>query len=828
MLKFYSLPIYIAFFLTIPCTIHAIKLSLKQDLSVLMKQLSPKHIGQFLHSINDFSGLAAILDPDQKQYNFDFSVYYNIYGCSDIRIFNYTRIDAILLSFHRLTKKERLLLLNGECLANWPGMLKLDPFQMQRILQACPEANPLPFYLMKKTFVWDRLLKSPTWHTLLESAHQNRHLNHTFKDTITGLINIGLINQSAIPSNIFGLIGPETVKSSFSISYSKRNYRSTFKMVSEKLDLYSQFLPTDLFYWALNLGVCMDYALTSGKPPRYDLFTQHFNALIEACPNGSSGIKLFLKRFSHFILSKKLTRSTSSFLNICNIFESFQGEDFNNRALLLIELQNWFESNARFISQNAGSLKGTSLLIYDAIKGHVFPEPDKFLDFFLNSKSNSGKLNRSSFKKFIGLNYETDSSALLGSLRTISWSNHSWRLTLILKNFLTLPARLQYLKKSAFSHTDMSEAHASSGALHLFIDDGFLPFGKGFFSEFCSALLEQTSIFYPFEVKFSSAGLLGRLLGNKQEPVPIETVLQEFWINLLSYDNNFMFPSNEYDREDEETFPNSFIPCPWTNPNVLFAAGCVMTLALLHGVKLHGACLLKSVFVDIFENINLRPTDMFDSTTPEPGRFIGFPQLNLFSKSILLKQDNHENSLESIKIFLEASADFTSEFQERIFTYQCKFKFNEWIENRQVDINIWGGEEFLDYEGFYVPEDVAADDSETGSSTIMSDGEINDEGSNDSYGMEDDAGIIHESVPDTSEDADDENEDLETFINSNPPTSEAPLRAKLDMARLQIYSLYCGLHPAIRFLTANEAYEMLFKIEETSPIPEEETFYDDL
>ena len=86
------------------------------------------------------------------------------------------------------------------------------------------------------------------------------------------------------------------------------------------------------------------------------------------------------------------------------------------------------------------------------------------------------------------------------------------------------------------------------------------------------------------------------------------------------------------------------MPTPWTHPNVLQVMGCVMTLAILHGIKLSGWSLNRGIFDSVFSEIYLSPTCIVEeeeelweksvlfSLKRDP--FLDFYSVEVFSNSI--------------------------------------------------------------------------------------------------------------------------------------------------------------------------------------------------
>jgi len=799
-------------------------LTLRQDLSELFKELSAEAIGQFLHSVNDLPGLVRILDPIQNLYNFDFSFYYNTYGCGDERVFNYTRIDSILMDV-RLSKADRAILLNGECMSNWPGIFTISPYPLNRILDACPEANPLRYLGHRTHFDWHKLFAG-NWGVLLDSAQKHPESSIHVRKAIGLMFKNRIISPDALKRIHYRLIDHVAVKSCLvDNSNSETGLNQCKTMIFEKVSMYHAFSTVDLFYWALNLATFRlhTYLHYSRGKIIFPLFNVQFNGLIAACPDEEIEMKLFLKRFkSIFDCKTNLMLYPPNSKNISKVFKSFTSKISQHSGIdhvfLMTELYTWFKSY--FTSTESLSV------VLNGMKDHTFSDPDAILTFFSNFRSSF----HISFKRFITNNYDANkplSLELFKALRRISWSNRLNKLSVVLKDFLSLDARLRFLKKFSFTHEDASD----SGNICIFIQTDTVPFLRSFLNGFYNHLIKENFIIFPLKVKLESHGLLGLHL--KTENVPLKTFLQEIWKCLFMPEHNFMFEDSE--NEDSDFFPTSFTPNPWTHPKVLYIMGQVMTLALLNGIKLRGVCLNKIIFDELFEKINLK-----SHVEEKRDSFITFPRLEKFSKSILDKMacSEYEAKLDSFELLLDASKDFTPSFKRRIFDHQSKFKF---ILGRfqDGDVGIWSSERFKDYESHFLDsEDEEEEEMETEDvgSVIESEPAEQEEFN---YGMEDDIdtynddtdrSVIHECV--YNENVPYEDQDS---VSSNDPSSDKDkesdsdefISARLNMAHLQLYSLYCGLHPIIRFLTANEAYTLLFKEEKDDDDDDDDDDFND-
>jgi len=199
----------------------ALKLSLKQDLSQLQEQLPPEEIGQFLHSIKDLPKLSEFLDPSRSPIPFDLLYYYNEYGCREGTIFDMNRIRFIM-TYGNLSRDDKLILLNGRCIINWPDLLRIPQHDLSFFLEMFPEANPLlqlkkyeKFEEAKAVFDWKNLkrMQPDRLSLFLDKAASHREDFH-FIPCIENLFRWKIINSSDFPVSTerINLIGPIAVE----------------------------------------------------------------------------------------------------------------------------------------------------------------------------------------------------------------------------------------------------------------------------------------------------------------------------------------------------------------------------------------------------------------------------------------------------------------------------------------------------------------------------------------------------------------------------------------------------------------------------------------
>jgi hypothetical protein len=783
--------------------VYGLKLTLKQDMNKVQEQLSPREIGQFLHSINNLPNLAECVNPSNSRINFDFFFHYNNYGCADTKVFNWKRISKIL-SYGGLSKADKLILLNGRCLSQWPDYLNLQSFNLKYLLSVLPEINPI---LLLKEYQDDSLINiiigdRARWNIFIEHAAVNGNLNF-----IPG-INFLFKNQMIEPKDLenlpyFNIIGPEAVDSCY------KNSRGQPYEASKCSDLvfftqyyYQNLSIKEIFNWSLNIGIAIKYEIKA----RNILFMKgNFDKLIDSCPD-EFVIRNFIKTFSSKMIYKHLNSSNENISNesILDIFTTLlmiqEDEDDEDYDVYLVELYKWMELNAEYFRIDNNYLN--NLILKDIILKKISSKvkgnnsADYFLNFFIEKRQFSYK---KYFKKFLSRNYDPSrpSHELILAFRRISWISGvdgGFNMMQSIKSFLNYDFRVSLVRKLSFSHVDDCK-YSSTIDIFLGEDESI---DTSMFNCIYDSLMNHDTLVYPLKVHVSTSEFLKDFI---KESIDLKIVLQNFWNLLGKYSNGFMKSVDfEYSNsEDLLNYSQELIPNPWTHPNILLAIGSVMTLAFLNGIKLNGWRLKKTLFESIFM---INSTSIYKS---EEGRiideseydnFLKFYTLNDYIKEIESSNDTRISG--GLTDLINSYESLNPKTRRALYNYRN----NLLKKNRHGYFNInteyyqvWISKIFNFLEGGG-GEDIDIRSSEKLLKALNP----------HLSGMN----LRPESIK----------EDLDR-ITKSPSSSPSPLSAitttsiisERDAARIQIYSLYLGLQPLTRFLNSNEVYSTIFKEE---------------
>ena len=743
--------------------VNGIKLTLKQDLNKLQEQLEPEHIGQFLHSINDLPKLAEILDPSRSRLNFDLLFYYNHYGCCDEQVFNWKRITQIL-TYGGLSRYDRLILLNGNCIANWPGILTLELYNLRYLLSLLPEINPL--LLVSPSNCEEPLTTdviagdAERWKVLIEAASSNWQFN--FIPAIDLLFKKDLVGPEDFDISNFNLIGPEAIDSCFNNSKNLARTQLCYSLVFSPSIDYKQFKARDLFYRSLNIGIIIKY---DSRVRLIKFLRTEFDKIFEACDelNVKSFIELFSKMISEYLMTDKIKNQT-----IFNIFKVLLEEEI----FLAIEFYKWLELNLDSFGIDENYLNTVILkrVLFKTISNQKLRKPDDFLNFIINKRRFCGS---KCFQKFLQNNYDPvrPSNELIKAFRQLSWisgNDGGFEMTKNLKKFLDFEFRISFLRKLSFDHPKNYEE--SSSIIEIYLNDT-IPNNISMFNGVFESLMRNITLVYPLECEAKVSGTLKGLI---KESIDLKTILQKFWDQLGSYANGFM---KHFDFDYEDGSELELVPNPWTHPNVLLAAGCCMTLALLNGIKLTGWQIKKSIFESVFK------IDFTSISDVEESHFLMFYTINDYLSAI--EASNDSKLEEAIKDLLEVTRSLSPVTRKALKNFRNNLlKKNQYgfYSLKPESDQIWSSKIFQ-----------LLNDIET---TTLSDTILKDSDSLMTFLNP----YVMEITPI------DDDLVLLTSESSN-------LISERDSARIQIYSLFLGLQPLTRFLDSDEAYNTIFSLE---------------
>ena len=560
---------------------------------------------------------------------------------------------------------------------------------------------------------------------------------------------------------------------------------------------------------------------------------KHFEKLIESCRAKNSLIKNFLNQFSDLIFLTSFSAETSKFYSqIVKLFEIFIEPDTDEESesesdldlmVLVVELYNWFESGIEFFEWDSSELEICLKLIYKFLITRKSSNPDFFLDFYLKTFDKYASisfLRAVSFGKFIKINYDPKrpSHELLKALRKLSWSNDSLKLKNFLKNFLSLEVRSSFLRKLSFNHKKEIDYEIPSD-IFIFFDEN-KSINRNLFEGVYESLLENAVLIYPLKVEISSSGIFQDIIRNNSGYVlNLGVTLNKFWTILALHEYNFFRLNEKFDNENNNEFV--FIPNPWTHPNILFVAGCVMTLAYLHGIKLTSWSLKYSLFASIF-NLNLKPIDSdFNLFDENEDNSLAFYSLNDFIGSFYSDAVNFtfeyasESGLEELLLINESLKSKTTKI---LFKLQKKFtsKFSDGTSDLDCEISdLWIGNKFLKLENFsnLSSESDLSENQQDLSLPVFE--EYSDRESVEIRDMEEEF-EIEAAKAEVNEYAETEastiakaEEQINVFESSSSLTEEI-FDKNVEVVRLQLYSMFLGLQPLTRFLKTKEAYEAIF------------------
>ena len=244
------------------------------------------------------------------------------------------------------------------------------------------------------------------------------------------------------------------------------------------------------------------------------------------------------------------------------------------------------------------------------------------------------------FKKFIQNNYESEkpSNGLLRVFKKLSWIKCKNKVD-FLKSFLSPDIRIKQLRRVSFNHPHLVQ---KQNEIEIYFHENSI-FTKKTFNRIFNSLLDNDLLVYPLKIDLSASPFVSESF---KQNINLETILKKFWTFLGAHDNGFV----NY-HSDLPGYPSQFLPLPWIHPNVSLVMGCVMTLALLHGIKLTDWSPKREFFDSIFEDLTLKPIELVDDDDESDidsnfcyfneGHFLSFNGMVQYSLSIsrLLKDD---------------------------------------------------------------------------------------------------------------------------------------------------------------------------------------------
>lgn len=778
----------------------ALKLTLNQDMTEIPRKLEPEEIGQFLHSIKDLPKLAEYLDPSRSPVNLDLLFFYNSYGCTEKRIFNWERISFIM-TYGGLSRADRLILLNGECLMKWPDLFSVKKPDLTFLLSIIAESNPLlQIDESNNLNFWKRMRRldrNGTWSALIQAAQFNVHLN--FIPQITRLFKEKIIGPADLSPNgnyKCGLIGPELVESCFLASrkLSKRQECSAMILGPSR----NQFSARDLFFWSLNIATVSKYDPSVRNVLR---LRGHFDKLIELCQWHEVQVIYFLKQFSSLILHQIKKNSIDS-EHILNIFRTLcfddpqspdpqaENENLLEPLLMSIEFYKWIDFNAEYYEIPAEVIKKSCKIIHLAIyTKKTLNNPDLYLKFL---SSEPVGFNNHHFKKFLRNNYkpEKPTVGLLELFRKITWKNESSVgnvMASCIKSFLDLPVRLRLLRKRSFDHPSHFIENSS---IELYFSEDSTIF-TSIFEGVYEFLMEKYVLVFPLNVNVTQSAFVNGFF-NVSTVTNLRVVLNKFWKCLGDFANGF-FQVN-FDQEIDSDFfkyASEFIPNPWTHPNILLAAGCTMTLAILHGIKLEGWSIKKSLIEAIFKILFSPPSKPEDFDEDADFNENEFDANGHLLEGNFIKFYNLTDFCDEIEAGI--NDEVISDVLDDLTSFPVEDLTRKYLTNYQMNI----------IESIYDPSERDSGSIWTSKIFLVLDS-LNS--------SDDSASELYKRVKEQLTTSFNENQLKSLWRQLNPRRSSSYKHdnCRREMTRMQVYSLYLGLQPLTRFLKYQEAYELIF------------------
>ena len=779
-------------------TVSALKLTLNQDLMELPRNLSPDEIGQFLHSIKNLPKLAEYLDPSRSRINFDLFFYYNNYGCGDVRVFNWDRINTIM-TYGRLCRKDRLILLNGECLMNWPDLLKVEQrHNLSLLLELFPEINPLLQVAESDNldFWWHKaaLHRNGNLTLLLKKAQAQASKsgnNLNFIPHISRLFMEKLIRPEDLinPLEIspISLIGPDTIEFCYSKLSLFRSKQKCSSIVFGKINTnYIKFSAKDLFFWSLNMATAAKY------DPKPDRLRVEFDKLLRVCHRVQVHVIKFITEFGKLILGDLKDSSVivlDIFKYFCSTTETHDTElpaVVVDPMFLAAEFYKWSDSNKEHYNIPQKTLKKSAKLVHKTLsKRRSIVNSNYYLNFLVSTPIG---FQVKPFREFLQNNFDPDepSTELLKAFRNLSWSNDRLGMLNLIRSFLDVKVRTTFLRKVSFDHPNHYD---SSSAMSIYISDEN-PISQSIFEEVYETLLQNFVLVFPLKIDVNASSF-SREFVNFSKLSDLKTILQMFWSLLASFPNGFFQYSTDEDADDDdEEEVAKFVPNPWTHPNILFATGCVMTLAFLHGIKLENWSIKRSIFNSAFSIILQPPTNF-----KKEEHFLTFFTLNDFN-------DQMDSDL-NIKTVSSGVQDLLSFEKQEITRKYLKNYQQKLLKSKKDTVE---EDSFESYDFSTSAKDVWISKMFMAMELI------------DSKKTKNVSKALRRYLPDFNYAQFESNMELLEKKLDDDERADSDLEdqrvdlLKVEMAEAQIYSIYLGLQPLTRFLKAEEVYDTLFSL----------------
>lgn len=766
---------------------NALNLIIKSDYSQLQKNLGPDGIGSFLHSIEELTSFVEYLDPARSHVQFDLLYYYNEYGCCNEKFFNMNRIGFIM-SYANLCREDKLLLLNVDCIYNWLCSCNTSLHDVTFLLDKFPESNPLLKLTSYKNIEQTHVVGD--WHNfklsfpakfslLLDNALKHRH-NLNFVSCIEVLFRFQILKPSDITTKHIKLVNAIAVDAYIQVrkDTKKRLKQCTGMILSPELR-YNTFSSLEMFNMGLNIITLYKYKPSTSF---FLKLQRKLKELIEIAQIHQEKIVSFLTKLEAFLIKLfALSVFDGSVIfeilkDLCELSKNQDEEGSGGDSMFMaIEFYSWIRDNLNYLGIEDKKIEKCLKQIYEVlsiIKNQKYRE--YFLQFLLFSSPSSES---DTFKMFISNNYDSNwtSIELLKIYKNLSWFNVKEK-TEFLKDFLKPEIRLNQLRKYSFRHK--SYLSNPNRMIETYFDENS-SISANLFNGVFNSLIDNELLVYPLEVQFS-------------ENISLEAIFKKVWIILGEYDNGFFRMPLEDDYKDSEMNIVEYVPLPWTHPNVLLAVGTLMTLALLHGIKLTGWSLKRELFDAVFKEIEMIPlVHDEDELYFEENHFINFYHTSDYSKSIM-KHLNDPVTSDSTKLLLKQYETLSNFTKKSLKNYQKKIFNSNTLDD--FDFRHALSEDVKVARLFLSIEEISAEDS----MEVEENFQLNllKRTKCDNYRM-----IFSNSYLWDSNDVDDSSNSNSTSLNYFDPEY---------MIKLQMVSLHLGLQPIIRYLKAEEAFNLIF------------------
>ena len=641
----------------------------------------------------------------------------------------------------------------------------------------------------------------------LDKAAKYREEFH-FVPFIDNLFHKKILNSSDFPASFdrIKLISPIAVGKCFEAKpRSKRKWKACKKMILVSRHNYNDFSSRDSFYWSLNILTVFIYHRDDAT---VEEIQSHLNLLLKSCKWYQVELISFLKNVSKLLSglvfkSDEIDRNliTRMFEEMCKLKWSDEDDgiieesheqlptsswsDSSDSILMAVEFFNWIERNSQIFKVSKTKLKKWLKLIHSGLAKR---RNRKYRDYFVEFLEEADIW---TFKKFIQNNYESEkpSNGLLRVFKKLSWIKCKNKVD-FLKSFLSPDIRIKQLRRVSFNHPHLVQ---KQNEIEIYFHENSI-FTKKTFNRIFNSLLDNDLLVYPLKIDLSASPFVSESF---KQNINLETILKKFWTFLGAHDNGFV----NY-HSDLPGYPSQFLPLPWIHPNVSLVMGCVMTLALLHGIKLTDWSPKREFFDSIFEDLTLKPIELVDDDDESDidsnfcyfneGHFLSFNGMVQYSLSIsrLLKDDVVFIPLPVLsrqyKKLSAITKKWLKNYQNYLFSNE---KTNDLFNAHSDEVKI--------SKLFRLIED----------KTSISLGNL-------ALNLKDkiDLQIMMLSLSDFEEiSIFDVYSFLDQLVCDEDDEDEANLSAYVDILfKFQSSSFFLGIQPLTRYLTSEEAYNMIF------------------